>query len=199
MANRSYLYTIRKENSKVNGICECNYDIPLIFKILVSDNTQMIPSKIFQNNEFIALQGDFQNGKIKLYHFLDKLLSNYESSIDDLVSKVENTKNFFETIIAEYFYLDCAEIYDMHTAPLEEQNKKLFNEINNIHIEIEKFYKNLDDVIMEYTNLKNSFPNKGLFLNTRKEKAKQELKQVKRKIDNMLFLDYWTNTLYYDI
>lgn len=87
----------------------------------------------------------------------------------------------------------------MHTAPLEEQNKKLFNEINNIHIEIEKFYKNLDDVIMEYTNLKNSFPNKGLFLNTRKEKAKQELIQVKRKIDNMLFLDYWTNTLYYDI
>ena len=159
----------------------------------------MIPSKIFQNNEFIALQGDFQNGKIKLYHFLDKLLSNYESSIDDLVSKVENTKNFFETLIAEYFYLDCAEIYDMDTAPLEEQNKKLFNEINNIHIEIEKFYKNLDDVIMEYTNLKNSFPNKGLFLNTRKEKAKQELKQVKRKIDNMLFLDYWTNTLYYDI
>lgn len=197
MANRSYLYAIEKENQHYRGIGECNYDIPLVFKILVSSNTQMIPSKIFQSNELIALKGDFETGKKRLYDFLDKL--SQELSYEDIDSKVQKTKQFFESIHAEYFYLDCAEIYDMDSVPLGEQNKKQFYEINDIDVEIERFCKRLNDVIIKYRNMKNAFPSKGLFLNKRKDKAQKELDKIKKEIDNLLFLDYWTNLLYYDI
>lgn len=199
MANRAYLYAVKKDNSNVSGICECNYDIPFVFKILISCNTKMVSSKIFQNDKLIALQGNYEEGVKKLYDFFDRLLTDQELYIDELDFKIKNTRKFFEAINAEYFYLDCAEIYDMNSIPLEEQNKNLFSEINNIDVEIEKFYNNLSEIIIKYKNMERNIPNKGIFLNMRKEKAKQELERIKREINNMLFLDYWTSKLYYDI
>ncbi len=199
MANRAYLYAIKKEDKKAIGMGECNYAIPFVFKLLVSSNTQIIPSMIFQSNELIALQGDFEKGKQKLYAFLDELLVTPEIQFDELTYKIENTRKFLETIEADYIYLDCAEIYDMTDEPLEKQNKKLVDEINNIDKELANFYKKLMDVVVKYKNLKNSFPNKGLFLNRRRKKVEQELEQVKREIDDMLFLDWWSNILYYNI
>lgn len=199
MANRSYLYAIEKESKKVIGISECNYDIPFVFKILVSSNTQMVPSKIFQNSELIALQGDFEGGKRNLFECLDRLLLTYECYKDELEKKIQKTKQFLATIKEDYFYLDCSEIYDMHDTPLEEQNKQLFDSIKNLDMEIEQFMKRLNDMMIQYQNLKNTFPRSGFFLKKRQEKATKELKEIQREIDNLLFLDYWTNTLYYEI
>ena len=75
MANRSYLYAIKKIIVKYASICECNYDIPLVFKILISSNTKMVPSKRFQNDELIALQANYEKGLEKLYDFFNRLLS----------------------------------------------------------------------------------------------------------------------------
>ena len=198
MANRSYLYAIKKAN-KVEGICECNYKIPFIFKILVSGIIQMVSSRIFESSELIALQGDFEIGKKRLYDFLENLLSSCDCYTDELSSKIQNTKKFLDTIEADYFYLDCTEIYDMHDTPIKEQNKQLFDEINNLNGEIEKFYKSFYELIIKYKNACDTFPSKGLFLNRKKEKAEKELKEIQRQINDLIFLDFWANPLYYDI
>lgn len=198
MANKSYLYAIKK-NNKVEGICECNYEIPFVFKILVSGKLQTVPSRIFESSELIALQGDFEIGKKRLYDFLDNLLLNCECYTDELSSKIQNTKKFLDAIEAKYFYLDCSEIYDMHDTPIGEQNKQLYDEINNLNRETERFYKTFYGLIIKYNKVKKKFPSKGLFLNRKKEKSEKELKEIQRQIDDLIFLDFWTNHLYYDI
>lgn len=199
MANRSYLYAIEKESKRARGMSECNSNIPFVFKMLVSSNTEMVPSKIFQSNDLIALQGDFEGGIRKLLECLDQLLLNSEGYKEELENKIQRTKQFLETIKADYFYLDCSEIYDMSDIPLEERNKQLFHEIQNTNREIEQFTKKLNNMVIEYENLKKTFPRKGLFLKKRQEKVTKELEEIKGEIDNLLFLDYWENTLYYDI
>ena len=75
MANRSYLYSFNKEKddktSKIFDISEQNYSIPIIYKILVSANTEVVPSKLFENS--LALIGDAKQGRKNLDLFFDKL------------------------------------------------------------------------------------------------------------------------------
>ena len=59
----------------------------------------------------------------------------------------------------------------MNNIPIKEQNEKLFLERNNLDLEIEKFYKNLSEMIMKYKIKNNTIPNKEIFLNMRKERV----------------------------
>ena len=52
MANRSYLYAIKGD--KTVGISEYNYDIPIAYKVLLSQNTKRVKSKINKNPFKIA-------------------------------------------------------------------------------------------------------------------------------------------------
>ena len=47
MANRAYLYGIK--GKKASGISEYNYEIPISYKILLSQNTKRVKSKIFRS------------------------------------------------------------------------------------------------------------------------------------------------------
>ena len=76
----------------------------------------------------------------------------------------------------------------MDNISIKEQNEKLFLERNNLDLEIEKFYKNLSEMIMKYKIKNNTIPNKEIFLNMRKERVKQKLEQIKR---NLIICYFW--------
>ncbi len=67
MANRSYLYASDVSPQQIEqwsegqqiGISEWNYDIPLVFKLLISGNTQPCRSLLWDESDPIALQGDY--------------------------------------------------------------------------------------------------------------------------------------------
>lgn len=50
----------------------------------------MVPSKIFQNDELIALQANYEKGLEKLYDFFNRLLSDQKLYIDELNFKIQN-------------------------------------------------------------------------------------------------------------
>lgn len=140
MANRSYLYAIKGD--KTVGISEYNYDIPIAYKVLLSQNTKRVKSKIYKNPFKIALQGDFTKGVERLNAFLDELKSKGYFRKDELERAIENTKAFFQRNSGyDYFYLDCSEIYEMDSKSLYLSNRKTCKQISNIDNEIELFYK----------------------------------------------------------
>jgi len=75
MANRSYLYSFNQDKkgkiSKIFDISEQNCEIPIIYKILVSENTEIVPSIIFEDS--LALKGNAQAGRKKLIAFFRKI------------------------------------------------------------------------------------------------------------------------------
>lgn len=198
MANRSYIYARNSNLSNVIGVGEASYDIPLVFKLLVSENVQMVKSQIFEDDDLVALQGDYEGGLKRLYSFLEDLSS--KKMVDDLElkGKIEKIKNFFASIDGEYFYLDCCEIYAMDDEDMLTQNKKTFEEVVNIEREIEKFYADLQNLNNKYNELKNKLPYKGLFTKRKNENAQKELNKLKSNMDELLFLDYWDKNLYYN-
>ena len=81
MANRSYLYATDVSPQQIEqwsegrqiGISEWNYDIPLVFKLLISGNTQPCRSLLWDELEPIALQADYQAGVARLAQFLAQI------------------------------------------------------------------------------------------------------------------------------
>lgn len=198
MANRSYIYARGNDWSNVVGVCEAAYDIPLVFKLLVSENVQMVESQIFEGDDLVALQGDYKGGLKKLYSFLDDLsLKNVIYELD-LKDKIEKTKEFFNSINSEYFYLDCCEIYAMDDEDMVTQNKRIFEEVLNIEQEIERFYVDFQNLSNKYNELKNKLPYKGLFSGRKNEAVQRELNKLKINMNELLFLDDWNKILYYD-
>jgi len=69
MANRCYLYSTNSvpgsaaaEDRHVVGISEFGHDIPLGFKLLLSENPRPCSSLIFEGTDEIALVGDYEAG-----------------------------------------------------------------------------------------------------------------------------------------
>ena len=142
MANRSYLYStnvIPGPNAKANGrkligISEWNYDIPIVFKLLLSGNPKTCLSSIWNHPEKIALIGDYVSGVKNLEGFLSKIDI---PSAQDLIAEAMEFLNRPENQ-NQYFVLECGEIFDMSDTPLIEQNLALLEEIKNIQPEVEQ-------------------------------------------------------------
>ena len=198
MANRSYIYILKK-GAKPIEVSEANYDIPLVFKILVSEKTQMVKSKLFEHEDTIALQGNFNGGIEKLSLFLDTISSKQFVNKEAIRDKIKKTKEFFEALEGEYFYLDASEVLEMNGEDLFFENKKLFEQINNIDKEIEELFKQIEEKHKLYYEIQNKLPYKGLFAKGKNEKANLELKELISEIDYLLFMDYWGGPLYYDL
>jgi hypothetical protein len=147
MANRSYLYSsnvmpgpdAKANGRKLVGIAEWNYDIPIVFKLLLSGNPQTCPSSIWDNPDPIALIGDYASGVKSLENFLSRIALPSASPLIaealDFLSKPENRN--------PCFILECGEIFDMGKTPLPEQNLALLEEIRNLQPEIEKALQSL--------------------------------------------------------
>lgn len=139
MANRSYLYTANHfpespewENKRdLHSISEWSYDIPLVFKLLLSGNPVAVKSSIWETPEKIALAGDFKAGFHALEMYLSRLPHEAEPLVNEATAFLSKTSNQ-----RRYFILECGEIFDMEAGSLEARNLALLDEIQLLRNEI---------------------------------------------------------------
>lgn len=147
MANRSYLYStnvIPGPNAKANGrkligISEWDYDIPIVFKLLLSGNPKTCPSSIWDETEEIALIGDYASGVKNLEKFFSQIAL---PAAQDLIAEAMEFLNEPENQ-NQYFVLECGEIFDMGDTPLLEQNLALLDQVKNLQHEVEQALQSL--------------------------------------------------------
>lgn len=147
MANRSYLYSTnvipgsstKATGRKLIGISEWNYDIPIVFKLLISGNPKTCLSSIWDNPEEIALIGDYASGVKNLEGFLSQIQL---PAAQDLISEAIEFLNKLENQ-NQYFFLECGEIFDMEETPLLEQNLALLEQVKNLQLEVEQALQSL--------------------------------------------------------
>jgi len=204
MANRSYLFSTNfdkssyagKENREIRGISEFDYDIPLAYKILVSQDAKIVNSIIWEYSHPIAIQGDFSKGKRKFFDFLDALVT--ENILDGSIweEKMNEARGFLNSAKCknDFFLLENGEIYEMTGEALEAQNLFLFeNEILKIDDTISRH-------LLRIKELKQGRQNKhGLFSGFGKsKKANNESDKELIILHDLLGIDYWSDVLYYN-
>ena len=145
MANRSYLYSLdvfpNYLKPRAIGLSESEYNIPLIYRILVSSAPQATESILFSGQEKIAITADYDGGVRKLEEFFSKLPQEYKEKADNVIKFLKDYKNR-----QLYIHLECAEIFEMEAESddeLEKKNAELVEEIKNIDEEIKKALKRI--------------------------------------------------------
>ena len=140
MANRSYLYStnvipgsaVQKENRRQLGISEWNYDIPLVYKLLLSGQTRACRSSIWESPGEIAALGDYAQGLARLEGFLAEIVHPAARPlVAEALEFLTRDRNH-----NPYFLLECVEICEMSNDPVVDQNAGLIDEINNLEPEI---------------------------------------------------------------
>lgn len=214
MANRSYLYSIsfdatagKKDNDKIFGLSEWSYSIPISFKILVSQDTKLFHSIIWDYEAPISIQGNFKKGKQKLFDFLEKLKDENIFDQEELNKHIAETKNFLDNNELENIILECGEIYQMNNEELEVQNQQLFEEICNIDQTIDNFWNELKLIKSSLEELyaeQQKRANQGFLARLFSSNPSKNLSKIKEleNAKNDLFVNLgiydWTNILYYD-
>ncbi|WP_041540141.1 DUF7822 domain-containing protein [Catenulispora acidiphila] len=131
MANRSHLYaantlpTGESRPATVAGISEHNWSIPLAHLLLVSFDTRVVPSMIWDQR--IGVAGDYDRGAALLLDLLRVVGEEVEDE-QDFVSVVATTKAQLDKQRAKYFLLEAGEILDMDEEPLETATDRLVAE-----------------------------------------------------------------------
>lgn len=145
MANRSYLYSLdvfpNYLKPRAIGLSESEYNIPLIYRILVSSAPQATESILFSGQGKIAITADYDGGVRKLEEFFSKLPQEYKEKADNVIKFLKDYKNR-----QLYIHLECAEIFAMEAESddeLEKKNAELVEEIKNIDEEIKKALKRI--------------------------------------------------------
>lgn len=197
MANRSYLYStntipgpdVSPDERELTGISEQNYDIPLVYKILLSGNPRKCKSSIWDTPEDIAIVGNYDAGVERLSEFLDRIChpdaEPLKTEALDFLAMGTNRNN--------YFVLECGEIFDMEDEPLSEQTGRLLAEIQNLDAEM----KSALSRVMAHFPIPS--PNRGLLasLFNRNPPTIHYQDQFRDAVMS-LGLGYWSNVLYYD-
>ena len=195
MANRSYLYStnvipgpyVKMEERKLVGISECNYDIPIVFKLLLSGNPRVCKSSIWEVPEDIALVGDYARGVEHLKEFMQEIkLAAAQPLIGealDFLNKPENQNQFF--------VLECGEIFEMESEPIPEQNLALLEEIKGLEPQIQK---SLQSLLTPKEPSSIGFFSK--LFGAKLEEPKQSHDPM--KLIYTLGLGNWSNILYHD-
>lgn len=141
MANRSYLYTtdhlpgsaewaVKKD---LRGIAEWRYDIPLVFRILLSGKPVVVRSSIWDTPQLIAIAGEARTGLDRLLKYIDLL----PEPAKDLVAEA---REFFAKPenVRKYFILEGGEIFELSDRDLAAQNLALVSKIGSITDDISK-------------------------------------------------------------
>lgn len=221
MANRSYLYSIdfdrtkgeRKAGQKIFGLSQCNYGIPLSYKILVSQEAkicQTINSENWDCEELVAIQGDFDKGKQKLLDFLEKLQNENIFDNHKLIKLTAETNQFLDKHKLENIILELLEIFDMNDFELEYQTKDFYEKailVIDSHIEEGiSYFKNLkaslEEINKEIAELSKSktFISK-LFSNADNSSKIKELEDKANDINEQMWYELgisdWDNILSY--
>lgn len=191
MANRSYLYATdrlpdgRTDNSWV-GLSEWSYDIPLVYKLLLSGSPQACLSTIWPDVGNIAIVGSFAQGLKRLETFL------FQIECDDARPLVQETVAFLTAPHNQrsYFVLECGEIFAMENFDAVEQCESLIRSFSSLEHEASQALHQLNQSSVQSASLlAKLFPNRTLSL---------ESQSKQRQLDE-LGLGNWTNCLYYDV
>lgn len=197
MANRSYLYSCNLIPSRsasapdrqMTGISEWRYDIPIVFKVLVSGNPRKCPSSIWKVPEEIAIVGEYDQG-------LDRLLRFLEMIPFPEVAPLKDEARRFLTDRANrnhYFVLECGEVFEMEEAPLAEQNDRLLAEVQDIETLIDSALANLLPPPPATAQAD------GLFSRLLRRKPVVAQREVGPDAFHSLGLGNWSNVLYFDL
>jgi hypothetical protein len=191
MSNRSYLYSTDRlpssdggeQRPRYVGISEWPYDIPLVFKILVSGNPRACQSSIW-SPEPIAIAGDYDQGVVRLFEFLDRI------DEPDLAPLREEAHAFLtaEENKNRYFLLECCEIYD-DPSP-EQRNDRLLAEIQDLEPEMESTLANLSAACR--------FKPRPVGFLARMFGVKPAVAKTPFELICELGLGFWDNVLFYD-
>ncbi|KAF0808544.1 hypothetical protein A6D6_00253 [Alcanivorax xiamenensis] len=150
MANRSYLYATDRIPARapdhpkpvVRGLSEWGYAIPLSYRLLVSVDTVMCPSMIWELDDDLALAGDYDKGVTRLCEFLARI------DWPEAEALVEETKAFLlaPENRADHVVLEAAEILDMADQPLAEESRELLAGLADLDEEMERTLRHLSQV-----------------------------------------------------
>ncbi len=195
MANRSYLYSSNfvpgRDDTigarRIVGISEWNYDIPIVFKLLVSVNPRRCRSLLFDSPDEIAIVGDFDAGVNRLMQFLDQIghpaIESLKDEAEEFFASDGNTN--------DYFLLECGEIFMMDSIDLGEQAASLFGGIRDIEPDLTKAKAHIEARLQEEIHPPGFFAR--LFGATRPVRQENSTELV-----FTLGLGNWSNTLYYE-
>jgi hypothetical protein len=138
MANRCYLYATsfdrskkkKAEGDKICGLSEYSYDIPLAFKVLVSQGARASKSIIWKYGKPIAIVGDFRAGKERLFQLLAELKAMEVLPAKEFDALIAETAAFLNDPARDlpYVILEGGEIFEMGDDELEVQNQALLEE-----------------------------------------------------------------------
>jgi hypothetical protein len=201
MANRSYLYStnlipgpdVKKEDRKITGISEWNYDIPLVFKLLISGDPRGCPTSIWGAEGDIALVGDYALGVARLRAFLERIdMPEAKPAIEEALGFLNDPAN-----VNQYFVLECGEIFEMSDGDLVEQNAELLENVRNLDEEMALALEDLRPLPPEPPA-----PPKAVGWLAKLFGAKEEAAPVVQEIDPLqsvygLGLGNWANVLYF--
>lgn len=194
MANRSYLYSTNfvpppgatESQRRIIGISEWNYDVPLVFKLLLSGNPKKCRSLIWDMTDEIALVGDYEQGLARLFRFLDRI------SIPEIVPLRDEAREFLaaEKNRGQFFVLECGEIFEMIDEPLSSQNVQLLSEIQDIASVAEA-------TVVALNRAAQSKSNRGL-LARMLHRTEPASSQSSKPDIHAIGLGNWSNILFYD-
>jgi hypothetical protein len=141
VANRSYLYSADDlpdspewgARKALQGIAEYNYDIPLVFKILLTGNPAACRSSIWETPEKIAIAGDYSRGVANLTKYLARISDPAARPlVDEAIQFLSAPKHS-----RQHFILECGEIFDLTKGSLADKNSALLVEIQDISADID--------------------------------------------------------------
>ena len=128
-----------EQGRKLVGISEYRYDIPIVFKLLLSGSPRTCPSSIWDCDDDIALLGDYGAGLSRLEAFLAQIKTPAAQPLMEealeFLRKPENQN--------PYFVLECGEIFEMSDPEPGSQNLQLLHSIQNLQPEIDAALQSL--------------------------------------------------------
>lgn len=138
MANRSYLYATDhlpgsaawEEKKDLRSIAEWRYDIPFVFKILLSGNPTPVRSSIWDTPQLIAVAADAKAGLARLERFLAMLPPEAKMLVDETREFFSDPRN-----VKKHFILEAGEIFELMDKDLGVQNLDLVAEIASITVD----------------------------------------------------------------
>ncbi len=191
MANRSYLYACNEvpvindtPENNITGLSECNYAIPLAYKILLSGNPKICQSRIWNTTAKIAIVGEFEPGLRRLTEFLQRL------ELAELKPQINTTLDFLNSPEnkAGYFLLECGELFDMHGVEPEKQNILLLKKIKAVSNSVEQ-------AVIAINARPTLLAEKRFEISSAKAASASE---ETLRVGTELGLNNWSNNLYFD-
>lgn len=187
MANRSYLFAspfvpgadaAGNDPRQLKGLSECKYNIPLVYRLLVSADVQRCRSLIWSMPEPTALVGRAGAGIDRLEQFLARIdhpaIAPMRDQALDFLNRHADRNG--------YIFLECAEVLGMDDTPLDTQAASLLQGVQNIDAEVE-------------TALAQLAPKKKSFWDRVFTPSQESIEAPLRDLG----LGYWSNTLYFSL